>query len=118
MSSRDWQLRVQDILNAIASIQKSTANMTFKKFLAEEIIIKAVIYDFIFMGKAARNIPTQVQDHYPQIAWLPMRDMRNVMTHEYFQVDLEIVWDSIQSDLSPLASQLQNLLESESNQEE
>ncbi len=95
MSSRDWRLRVKDILNAISSIQESTANMTFEEFLAEEIIVKAVLYDFIVMGEAARNIPTRVQARYPQIAWLPMRDMRNVMTHEYFQVDLEIVWDSI-----------------------
>ena len=118
MSSRNCRLRVQDILNAISSIQKSTANMTFEEFLAEEITVKAVLYDFIVMGEAARNIPTDVQARYPQIAWLPMRDMRNVMTHEYFQVDLEIVWDSIHSDLSPLASQLQDLLKSESNQEE
>ncbi|ELS03031.1 hypothetical protein Xen7305DRAFT_00027490 [Xenococcus sp. PCC 7305] len=92
--------------------------MTFEEFLAEETIVKAVLYDFIVIGEAARNIPTQVQARSPQIAWLPMRDMRNVMTHEYFQVDLEIVWDSIHSDLSLLASQLQNLLESKSNQEE
>lgn len=118
MSSRDWRLRVQDILNAISSIQKSTANMTFDEFLAKEIIVKAVLYDFIVIGEAARNIPTQVQAHYPQIAWLPMRDMRNVITHEYFQVDLEIVWDSIHNDLSSLACQLQNLLENASNQEE
>ncbi len=44
MSSRDWQLRVQDILNAISSIQESTANMTFEEFVAEEIIVKAVLY--------------------------------------------------------------------------
>ena len=118
MSSRDWRLRVQDILNAIASIQQSTANMTFEEFLAEEIIVKAVLYDFIIMGEAARNIPNEVQNRYPQIAWLPMRDMRNVMTHEYFQVDLEIVWDSIHNDLSSLTSQLQDLLKSESNQED
>ena len=118
MSSRNWQLRVQDILTAISSIQKSTANMTFEEFVAEEIIVKAVLYDFIVMGEAARNIPPQVQARYPQIAWLPMRDMRNVMAHEYFQVDLEIVWGSIHNDLSSLTSQLQNLLESESNQEE
>ena len=47
-----------------------------------------------------------------------MKDMRNVMTHEYFQVDLEVVWDSIHNDLSQLAFQLHNLLESKSNKEE
>ncbi len=117
MSFRKWLLRVQDILTAIAGIQKSTANMTFEDFAAEETIVKAVLYDFIVIGEAARNIPTEVQSRYPQIPWLPMGDMRNVMTHEYFQVDLEIVWDSIQNDLPLLASQLQDLLERESNKE-
>ena len=116
MSSRKWLLRVRDILTAIAGIQKSTANMTFEKFAAEETIVKAVLYDFIVMGEAARNIPTEVQSCYPQIPWLPMGDMRNVMTHEYFLVDLEIVWDSIQNDLPLLASQL-DLWERESNKE-
>lgn len=44
-----------------------------------------------------------------------MGDMRNVVTHEYFRVDLEIVWDSIQNDLEPLTIQLRDLLEHESN---
>ena len=115
MSSRKWLLRVRDILRAISSIQKLTANLEFEEFITSETIVKSVLYDFIVIGEAARNIPTEVQKSYPQIPWIPMGDMRNVVTHEYFQVDLEIVWDSIQNDLEPLAIQLWSLLEHESN---
>ena len=115
MSSRKWLLRVGDILRAISSIQKLTADMVFEEFISEETIIKAVLYDFIVMGEAARNISTDVQESYPQIPWLLMGDMRNIVAHEYFRIDLEIVWDSIQNDLEPLAIQLQSLLEHESN---
>lgn len=114
MSSKKWLLRVRDILRAISSIQKLTANMVLGDFIAEETVVKAVLYDFIVIGEAARNIPVEVRDRYPQIPWLPMGDMRNVVTHEYFRIDLEIVWDSIQNDLDLLAIQLQKLLECES----
>ena len=66
MSSRAWHLRVHDILDAIASIQRLTAGMTFDEFAADEAISKAVLYS------------------YPEIPWRLMSDMRNVMAHEYF----------------------------------
>ena len=118
MSSRKWQQRVIDILSAISSIQKLTADVTFEDFIAKKTTVKAVLYDFIVIGEAAKSIPTQVQERYPEIPWLPMGDMRNIVAHEYFRIDLEIVWDSIQNDLEPLATQLQSLLECETKQED
>lgn len=89
--------------------------MVFEEFISEETIIKAFLYDFIVMGEAARNIPTEVRKSDPQIPWLSMGDLRNIVAHEYFRVDLEIVWDSIQNDLELLTIQLQSLLEHELN---
>lgn len=115
MSSRKWQQRIRDILNAISSIQKLTANMTFEDFIARKTIVKAVLYDFIVIGEAAKSIPTKVQKCYSEIPWLSMGDMQNVVTHEYFRVDLEIAWDSVQNDLAPLTIQLQSLIECETD---
>lgn len=67
MSSRKWLLRVRDILRAISSVQKLTANLEFEEFIVSETIVKAVLYDFIVIGEAARNIPTEIQESYPQI---------------------------------------------------
>lgn len=110
MCSRAWHLRVQDILIAIAAIQRHTANITFGKFIANEVLVQAVLYNYIIIGEATRNIPREIQTFAPEIPWRVMGDMRNVMAHEYFRVNLEIVWDGIQTDLPPLVPQLQELL--------
>lgn len=99
-------MRVQNILIAIATIQRHTANFTFEEFAANEDLVQAVLYNYIIIGEATRNIPPEVQILAPEIPWRVMGDMRNVMAHEYFRVNLEIVWDGIQTDLPPLIPQL------------
>ena len=116
MSSRVWQLRVQDILNAITSIEQRTAEMTFEQFAADETIVKSVLYDFIIIGEASVNIPEEIQSHYSQIPWRLMSDMRNIMAHEYFQVNLMLTWRTIQNNLPSLKLQLLDLLESETSE--
>ena len=69
MSSRNWQLRVQDILDAITSIEQRTAGITFEQFAANETVVKSVLYDFIIIGEASANIPTEIQSRYDQIPW-------------------------------------------------
>lgn len=111
VSSRAWHLRVRDILDAIASIQRLTAGMTFDEFAEDEAISKAVLYNFMIIGEASANVSADIQDRYPEIPWRLMSDMRNVMAHEYFQVNLRLTWGTIQSNLPPLITRLQNLFE-------
>jgi uncharacterized protein with HEPN domain len=113
VSSRDWQLRIHDILSAIQAIQSSTADLDFEAFAADETLVKAVLYDFIVIGEASANIPANVQAQYPNIPWRSMKDMRNVAAHEYFQVDLPTVWRTIQKSLPPLVQPLLDLSESQ-----
>ena len=109
MPSREWQLRIHDILASATEILERTVGMTFEDFAADRTIVKAVLYDFFIIGEATRNVPSAIQARYPQIPWRLMGDMRNVMAHEYFQVNLQIVWDGIQNELPPLVLQLQDL---------
>lgn len=113
MSSRNWQLRVQDILNAIYRIQERTAGITLDELAGDEVLFESILYKFMIIGEAARNVPPEIQNLVPEIPWRLMNDMRNVVTHEYFQVKLRIVWDGIQHELPPLVEPLQNLLERE-----
>lgn len=117
MPSRDWQHRVQDILAAITGIQRRTAGIKFEDFQRNETIAKAVLYDFMIIGEASRNLPSEIQSCYPQTPWRLMGSMRNVMAHEYFQVNLERVWRTIHDDLPLLVSQLEDLLEQEAREE-
>jgi uncharacterized protein with HEPN domain len=109
MSSRSWQLRIGDILEAIADIEKWTAGKTWVEFEKDRILAQAVLYKFIVIGEAAANVPEEVKSRYPHLPWRLITDMRNAMAHEYFQIDLERVWKTLTYDLSPLVVDLQQI---------
>ena len=113
MPSRDWRFRVRDMIQAITSVQNRVADLTFADFQANETIAKAVFYDFLIIGEAAINIPPEIQLRYSNIPWRIVADMRNVMAHEYFQVNQRIVWNTIENNLPELMVQLEELLEGE-----
>ena len=115
MSSRAWKLRIQDILDAIASIQFQTVAMSLEAFTADKTVVKAVLYDFIIIGEASANVPEGIQSRYPNIPWRLMQDMRNVMAHEYFQINVERVRKTIEDDLQSVVPLLQELWEQETN---
>jgi uncharacterized protein with HEPN domain len=111
--SRDWRFRIQDIVLSINEIEQRTRGVTFEEFTKNQTLVKAVLYDFVVIGEATRNVPNDIQLRYPLIPWRLMGGMRNVVTHEYFQVDLSRVWETIQNDLSSLLPQLQEVIERE-----
>jgi len=106
-------MRFQDIITSITEIQQRTKHLTFEEFANNQTILKAVLYDFIVIGEAARNIPPEIQLRYSLIPWRLIGGMRNVVTHEYFQVNLIRVWETIHNDLPTLVPQLQEILERE-----
>ena len=110
MSSRDWKLRVGDILSAIADIEQWTAGKTLNEFEEDRILAQAILYKFIVVGEASANIPEEIRIHYPRLPWRLMIDMRTAMAHEYFQIDLDRVWKTLTDDLPPLVAELQKIL--------
>lgn len=69
MPFRDWQLRLQDIIESIDEILEWTANMTFEDFSSNRVTLKAVLYNLGIIGEASRNIPSEIQLRYSQIPW-------------------------------------------------
>jgi uncharacterized protein with HEPN domain len=110
---RGWKLRVSDILEAITTIQDYTAGMDLKGFVEDRKTVDAVIRNFMIIGEAANHIPESVLKNHPEIPWREMRDMRNIVVHEYFGVSDKILWETVQSDLPSLILMLHKLLEIE-----
>lgn len=110
MSSRSALERLQDILDAIAEIQVFTQGMDFAEFQNDLKTIKAVELNFIIIGEAAAQIPSALQAAHPDIPWSLMRALRNRLVHAYFQIDKQIVWDTLEVDLPPLVALLTPLL--------
>ena len=107
---RDWKLRIKDILDAINQIRAYTLGMTFEQFSSDRKTVDAVIRNLEIIGEAARCVPAGVTDSNSHIPWADMRATRNVLSHVYFGVNLEIVWDTIQKNLEPLREPLAELI--------
>ena len=110
MLPRSWQDRVRDVLDAIAEIEQFTEGMDFATFRDDVRTIKAVQLNFIVIGEAAGSIPEEVQSAHVEVPWHLIRGMRNRLVHVYFNVDPQIVWETVQHDLQPLAIALSRLL--------
>ncbi len=113
------ELRVPDylghILQAIDRIALYTKGLSKDGFLDNPMIQDAVIRNIEVIGEAARNIEKhhpEFAGHYPDIPWEDVYLMRNRVSHGYFSVDLDIVWNALQRDLPELARQVQDLNQS------
>ena len=74
--------------------------MTYNEFIIEEKTIDAVIRNLEIIGEASRHIPDNIIKKYPEIDWIGIKGMRNILIHEYFGVDLRIIWKTIRYNLS------------------
>lgn len=110
MPSRDWENRIRDVLDAITEIREFTSDITFEEFQDDRKTITAVLYNLAIIGEAVRSIPPDLAASHPEIPWDDVRGMRNIVIHEYFQVNLSIIWQTIQEDLVILEFSLQKLI--------
>jgi len=88
---KDWKFRITDILECFARIQRYTEGMSFGEFELNELVIDAVIRNITVIGEATRYIPEDIQTKYPAIPWSLMRGMRNIVVHQYDDVDIVTV---------------------------
>lgn len=110
MPIRDWKFRIEDILEAIDEIALLSEGMTYEQFCADTRTVKALLYDLAVIGEAASRVPQEIRVLHPEIPWREMGGMRNVVIHEYFGVDLHIIWETIQHDLPALSRLLRAIL--------
>lgn len=115
--SRDRQ-RLNDylahILEAIERIDRYTGDISEVMFLENEMAQDAVIRNFEIIGEASHNIEREYPDFaaaHPELPLLPAYEMRNAVSHGYFKVDLELVWNTIHRNLPKLHQQVQELAE-------
>jgi uncharacterized protein with HEPN domain len=106
----DWRLRIQDILDASVKIARYTDRWDFETFAADDRTADAVTRNLEIIGEAARSIPASVRARHPDVPWRLMRDVQNVLIHDYPGVDLEVVWKTISEDLPPIIARLRELL--------
>ncbi len=107
---RTYKDYILDILTSIDEIEEFTEGMDFEEFAVDKKTINAVIRSLEVMGEAAKKIPREIREKYPDIPWKYLAGMRDKLIHEYHGVDLEIVWEVIRTEIPPLRQRFEKVL--------
>jgi len=99
-----------DIQQAGKRVLKFSKNLTYRELEANDEKASAILYQITIIGEATKRLSPEFCKKYPEIPWRNLAAMRNIIVHEYDQVDLEVVWDVIQDKIPELLNQLEQFL--------
>ena len=111
MPPRDWRIRVEDIVEAASAIAAYVHGLSYEEFAGDRKTVDAVVRNLEVIGEAARHVPEEVRARFPELPWSDMADTRNVLIHEYFGVDLTILWKTASVDLPAILPALKRVID-------
>jgi uncharacterized protein with HEPN domain len=110
---RTYRLFLEDMLLSMNRVAEYINGLSFIEFKHDYKTVDAVIRNFEVIGEASKNLPKEIKDKYPMVPWEEMYLMRNKISHEYFGIDYEILWDIASNYLPENKSQIEEILERE-----
>ncbi|HXU40378.1 MAG TPA: DUF86 domain-containing protein [Blastocatellia bacterium] len=111
MPKRDDDLLIEDIQTGLARIESYTTGLDRETFLRDQKTIDAVVRNLEIIGEAVRWLPTEFKERQSSVPWSQIAGMRNRIVHDYFGLDLEIVWQVLQTSLPEFKRQLASIPE-------
>lgn len=108
---RDYTLYLKDILAAIDSIEGFVAGMDLETFQTDDKTSSAVVRKLEIIGEAAKQIPDEMRQKYPDVPWKEMAGMRDKLIHFYFGVDYPLVWGVVKNRLPEVGREKKKILQ-------
>ncbi len=110
--SRDLRLFLEDIHESCAKILRYTRGLSFEEFRADEKTPDAVVRNLTIIGEAVKSLPDTFKKRYPSVEWRKIAGLRDIVVHEYFGVDEDILWDVVQNKIPELSQAVARILKS------
>jgi uncharacterized protein with HEPN domain len=111
--NRSHKMYLEDIALAMGRIFEYTGDLSFIQFKQDYKTVDAVIRNFEVLGEASKNISKELKDQHLDIPWDEMYLLRNKVSHEYFGIDYEIIWDIVKNYLPENLKQINRILAAE-----
>jgi len=108
---RDSRVYLEDILEATRKITVYTGGLSKAAFLEDEKTIDAVVRNLEVIGEAVKNLPEDLRAQYSAVEWKKIAGLRDILIHEYFGLDAEIVWDIVQNKVPALDREVRAMLQ-------
>jgi|CXWL01.1.fsa_nt_gi uncharacterized protein with HEPN domain len=110
---RPEEFYLRDILLACKSSTSFVSEISRDFFDSSDLHQSAVLFKLMVIGEAASHISHRIRQQYSEIDWQSLKGFRNIIAHEYFALNQDIVWDSASNDAVVLKEQVEHILKSE-----
>jgi uncharacterized protein with HEPN domain len=106
---------LKHVLDAISRIEEYVQNVKHEDFMNNHLIQDGVIRQLEVIGEATKKLSKKIRNKYPDIPWKDIAGMRDKLIHDYFGVDLDAVWSTIEKDIPPLKEVISKIIKEESH---
>ncbi len=107
---RDYKVFLEDILESAEKIRKYLGGMDQAQMSADSKTLDAVVRNLEIIGEATKKLPEEVRSGHPDIDWRKIAGLRDILIHEYFGIDNEIIWDIVTNKLPGLEERVGKIL--------
>ena len=110
MNERSYLMFLEDIIESIEKIEIYIRELPYNAFIEDSKTVDAVVRNLEIIGEASKRIPDNIKENLKEVPWHRMTGLRNIIAHEYFGIDLNIIWKIIKENLPEVKPSLKKLL--------
>ncbi|MFH1209817.1 MAG: DUF86 domain-containing protein [archaeon] len=108
---KDPLIFISHVSDSINNIESFSKNLSKDKFIKDKLRQSAIIRQLEIIGEATKNLPLEFRKKYPETKWKEIAGLRDKITHHYFGINLNIVWEVVEKDIPKLKENIKNILD-------